>query len=536
MTGRRWLLWGLLAAVLSGCAESAAAQEPVLGRTDFPASGSAAAMPHFLRGLLLLHSFEYADAAEEFREAGRLDPGFAMAFWGEAMTYNHPLWMERNRDAAVRALERLAPTRAERRAMAPTEREKLYLDAVEELYAEGDKVDRDRAYAEAMRGLHEKNPDDLDAAAFYALALLGTCEDKRDVATYMQAAAVLEDVFAKNPQHPGAAHYLIHCYDDPVHAPLGMRPALVYASIAPSAVHALHMPSHIFFASGMWEASVASNEASWKASVERAARKGLGAGDHSFHALSWLEYAYLQLGRWREARADLATMQTDAEAAAGERTATSLSFMRAAWIVETRRCDGGVLPPASATAPRDHFVRGMCALGSGDRASAQAELDALRIAAPAGEDRHGHGTPAAAYAGKGGAAVGRVLALELEALMALARGETDVAAARALDAVSAEDAMSFEFGPPVVVKPAHELSGEILLAASRPSEARREFEASLARNPGRALSLLGLARAQVAAGDTAEGRQVYARLAAQWTRADADLPWRSEVLSAAKAK
>src|SRR5262249_9542147 len=154
---------------------------------------------------------------------------FAMAYWGEAMTYNHPLWMEQNRDAARKALERLAPTAAARRAKAPTEREKMYLDAGETLYGEGEKEARDRDYAAARRRLHERFAHDLDAASFYGVARLGTCERKRDTAVYMLAAAVNEDVFAKNPRHPGAAHYLIHCYDDPAHAPLGMRPARVYA-------------------------------------------------------------------------------------------------------------------------------------------------------------------------------------------------------------------------------------------------------------------------------------------------------------------
>src|SRR5690349_14302661 len=175
----------------------------------------------------------------------------------------------------------------------------------------------------------------------------------------MKAAAVAEEVFARNPIHPGAVHYLIHCYDDPVHAPLGMRPARVYAQIAPAAVHALHMPSHIFFAAGLWNDAVASNEASWKASVDRASKKSLGPGEHSFHALSWLEYAYLQLGRWKDARSDLATMEADEKAAPSGVTSSALSSMRAAWIVDTRRCDG-VEPPAEATAPRDHFVRGLC--------------------------------------------------------------------------------------------------------------------------------------------------------------------------------
>jgi tetratricopeptide (TPR) repeat protein len=511
----------------------AADQGAALGKIDFPASGSPAAMPDFLRGVLLLHSFEYADAAEAFRNAQKADPGFAMAYWGEAMTYNHPLWMQRDRAAAVKALERLAPTPGGRIAKAPTEREKMYMEAVEALWAEGDKADRDRAYAEAMRRLHERFPDDLDAAALYGLALLGTCEDHRDVRVYMQAAAIEEEVFAKNPDHPGAAHYLIHCYDDPVHAPLGMRAARVYAKIAPDAVHALHMPSHIFFASGMWDEAVASNEASWKASVERAARKGLPAGAHSFHALSWLEYANLQLGQWRDARARLATMEADAKADPGEMTSSSLSVMRAIWIVDTRRCEG-LVPPSSATAPRDGFVRGLCALDSGDRAGAKVAAEALAApaAAKADDETHAHGGGGSSY-GRGGESVGRVLGLELQALLAFNGKNPDEGLRLAAEAAAAEDAMSFEFGPPVVVKPAHELSGELLLAAGKPADARREFETSLSHDPGRALSLLGLARAQAAAGDAVASKETSAKLAKQWSHADPDVRNRAEVLAGA---
>lgn len=522
----------LAMAVLFTAGASVFGQTGQLGHTDFPASGSAAAMPHFLKGLLLLHSFEYADAAEEFRAAEKADPGFAMAYWGEAMTCNHPLWMQRDRAAAMKALERLAPTREARLAKAPTEREKMYLDAVEELWAEGDKAERDRAYADAMRRLHEKHPEDLDAAAFYGLALLGTCEDKRDLKVYMEAAAIEEENFAKNPQHPGAAHYLIHCYDDPVHAPLGMRPARVYAKIAPAAVHALHMPSHIFFAAGLWDDAVESNEASWKASVDRAARKGLGPGEHSFHALSWLEYAYLQLGRWKDARADLAMMERDEKAAPSAMTASALSEMRASWIVDTRRCDG-VEPPASATAPRDHFVRGLCALDRGDAKAAEAALEALEKGGGAEEPGHSHGRVPGAYAGRD-AAVTKVFQKELSALLALSRGQKDEAVRLATEAARLEDTLSLDYGPPVVVKPSHELAGEVLLAAGKPAEASKEFEKSLDTEPGRALSLLGLARAQAAAGEAAASRETYAKLAKQWSRADADIPGRAEVFAASK--
>jgi tetratricopeptide (TPR) repeat protein len=513
------------------CAVSAGikGQPTTLGRTEFPTSGSPAAQEHFLRGALLLHSFEYPDAAEEFRKAEAAEPGFAMAYWGEAMTYNHPLWMEQDRDEARKAIQKLAPTPAARLAKAPTQREKLYLEAVEALYGEGERDARDRAYAEAMRRLHEAFPEDLDAEALYALSLLGTTEGKRDFAVYMRAAALVEDVFAKNREHPGAAHYLIHCYDDPVHAPLGMRAARVYAGIAPAAVHALHMPSHIFFASGMWAEAVSSNEASWAASVARAEKLKLGASGHSFHALSWLEYSYLQLGRWKDARETLAIGERDTKAGGGGRGG-DFSSMRAAWIVETGRCGDGALPPPEATQPRDRFVRGLCALASADAAGARRELDAMRASPDKPDEGHSHGGSTMTYGGpRGGANVPEALAKELEAKLAQARRDHAAAVTLAREAAATENAMAFEFGPPVVVKPAHELLGEILLEQGRAAEARVEFETALAHAPGRSLSLLGLARAAAKAGDTAASREAYAALAKNWARADSGLPGQAEL-------
>jgi hypothetical protein len=508
------------------------AQAGDLGRIDFPTSGSPAAQAHFLRGALLLHSFEYDDAADEFRAAQKLEPGFVMAYWGEAMTYNHPLWMQEDRDAAVAALKKLAPTREGRLSKALTDREKQYLSAVEVLYGDGDKPSRDRAYAEAMRRLHEKFPADLDAASLYALSLLGTCEGKRDPATYMKAAAVAEDVFAKNPLHPGAVHYLIHCYDDPIHAPLGMRAARVYAKIAPAAGHALHMPSHIFFASGLWEEAAASNTAAWRASLDRAEKKKLGPDDHNDHALFWLEYAQLQMGRYADARKTLATMEGDAAKSGSKRTRGHLVWMRAAYLIETRRWNGDAAKLSVKTDDLSQhglalFVEGMRMIETGDRAGAEKALGELQ-ASSGGGAAHAHGG-AASYAMSRAGNADPVLAKELEARILFFGGEKDRALALAKDAAAAEDAMSFDFGPPSVAKPAHELLGEMLLASDRPADARREFEASLALGPGRALSLLGLARAAAKAGDADGSRQAYAALESHWRQADADLAEKREV-------
>jgi tetratricopeptide (TPR) repeat protein len=307
-----------------------------------------------------------------------------------------------------------------------------------------------------------------------------------------------------------------------------MRAARVYAKIAPAAVHALHMPSHIFLASGLWPEAAASNEASWKASVDRAERLKLGAGEHSFHALSWLEYASLQLGRWQDARRTLRTMEEDAKGSGSRRSAESLSSMRAAWIVETGRC-AEVVVPAEGEA-RDHFVRALCALASKDRAGAEKALEAMKAPSGKEQEAHDHGGGSMSYGGRrGGDAFPAVLRKELEARLALARGDAAAAVALAKEAAAAEDAMTFEFGPPVVVKPAHELAGEILLELGRAVEARTEFEDALAHAPGRSLSLLGLARAAGKAGDEAASREAYAALGRNWSRADADLPHRREV-------
>ena len=217
---------------------SQASPQTEVGVVQFANSGSASAQASFLRGLAQLHNFEYADAAAEFRKAQQADPNFAMAYWGEAMTYNHPIWMEQDPGAARSALNRLAPTPEARAAKAGTQRERDYLQAVEILYGDGAKEDRDVRYSQAMAELHQKYPSDVDAAAFYALSLMGTCHHGREIPTYMRALAILEDLIYANPKHPGVAHYIIHATDDPVHAPLGLHAARAYSKIAPSAAHA----------------------------------------------------------------------------------------------------------------------------------------------------------------------------------------------------------------------------------------------------------------------------------------------------------
>src|SRR5262245_50267569 len=271
------------------------------GHVAFANSGAARAQADFLDGMALLHDFEYPAARAAFQRAQAADSGFGMAFWGEAMTFNHPIWMQQDLEAARAALKKLAPTPGARRAKAKTEREKGYLDAIEVLYGEGGKEERDFRYEDAMAKLHRSYPDDVDATAFYGLSILGTAHGGRDVAAYMRAAGVLEEAWPDHRDHPGLVHYLIHSYDDPAHAPLGLRAARIYAQIAPDAAHAQHMTSHIFLPLGMWPETVGANVAAI-ADVDRT-RKAEGKSPLCCgHYPSWLGYAYLQLGQMEKAR------------------------------------------------------------------------------------------------------------------------------------------------------------------------------------------------------------------------------------------
>jgi tetratricopeptide (TPR) repeat protein len=379
----------LAATVLTlGLGISGSSQE--LGTIDFPTSGSAAAQPHFIKGVLLMHSFEYDDAREAFVEAQKADPAFAMAYWGEAMTYNHAVWQRTSPELAKAALAKLAPTPEARRAKAPTEKEKDWLGAVERLYGSGEKLARDLGYADAMKRMHEKYPADDEVKSFYALSILGTSHGGRDFSIYMRAAALVEQVYAKNPQHPGAAHYLIHAYDDPVHAPLGLRFADAYSKIAPAASHALHMPSHIYVAMGMWDESAAINERSVKAADARRQARQLSVDQRGFHALLWLVYSYAQQGRYEEARGVLAEMDAAAKESGSERTRSHLALARAAWLIETRKWGEAKAPVAAKDLPKDPaiadlFAIGFAAVRSGNRAgaaNAMAQMASLMEEAP----------------------------------------------------------------------------------------------------------------------------------------------------------
>jgi tetratricopeptide (TPR) repeat protein len=528
---------------VGAAALSIAAQPgPSLGRISFPTSGSAQAQAPFIRGVLLLHSFEYDDAIGQFRQAQRSDPGFAMAYWGEALAHNQPLWYNENVDKGRGALAKLAPTRAARQAKAPTAREKAYLDAVEALFGDGAKDARTRAYADRMAGIHRLFPEDDEAALFHALALLATIpEGQRNPAISLQAGGIASAILKKNPEHPGAAHYALHAFDDGEHAAMGLQAARIYARIAPASSHARHMPSHVFLPLGMWDEAVASDEASFAASVARVKRLGLSMAQADFHSLSWLHYEYLQQGRFAKAREAMKTVESamaapnppappglpappahsshvESEIGRGYgplSLKSELASMKARLVLETAEW-AQMKGQANFDNIDELFALGVASVPLNDRGRADAALAHLNDAAKTIPDRDGR-------------EVAAIMAAELDGLMRLARTDRPGALAALARAAQLEARRPKPIARPYPIKPAAELYGEILLGTGDAAGALAQFKAALARTPRRAQSLLGLARAASAAGQTVLAAETARDFLKAWRLADKDRPELAEM-------
>ncbi len=521
----------------------ALAQGSGLGTIDFPNSGNEAAQRDFLDGVRLLHSFEWEDAAEAFQRAQEADPDFALAYWGEALSHTggHHYPPGQDMSEARDAIRKLGDTRAARLEKAPTDREKRYLDSVHILYGPGDLQERSDGYEQALAELSAAYPEDLEAAAFHSLALMRTrVRGEASRRVDMRAGAIAQRVFRENPDHPGAAHYVIHAYDDPVHAPVALYAAEKYADIAPAAVHALHMPSHIFLQHGMWDHVRGLNDRSYQASVDRAERKGLSPARYSYHALYWLLYAYLQEGRYEEGAQVLADfgMLTERDEVTGGMKETWMR-MDALNTVETRnwkpepvdeviaQLDAEEPEMGHRTAGAVLYARGASAAETGDAESAQrAHAGLMKIH----EMLAGSENPR-------GAEQALVMAHEMEGLIAKADGDADGATAAFRKAAKVAEAMEPPSGPPgespidAPIQPPHELLGEMLLASGDAEGALAVFETSLMRTAKRARSLHGAAQAASAAGMDEAAERYYRELLGTPERGD-DLPGLSDALDA----
>jgi len=500
----------------------------VLGKIDFPTSAKdPEAQAAFIRGMLLLHLFEYPFAAEEFIAAQQIEPEFAMAYWGEAMTHNHPIWDEQDMAAAREVLLKLGAAPEQRQASTEVAMEQDFLTAVEILYGEGSKAERDLAYSRHLETMAAEFPENPEVQLFYALSLLGVNAGVRDIPSYMHATALAQDVFTANPQHPGAAHYLIHGVDDPDHAVLGLTAARALAKMAPDAGHSLHMTSHIFVALGMWDDVVAANENAVRVQNVMRQEQGLSPR-HWGHYNFWLLYGLLQQGRHDDAlallKAAYAELQeenkapTDRMLLEPDRSITgSVVQMWARYLVETRDWNNAVadwkfkLGDAFDPNLNYSFIQGMRAVHMGDAAEAtqylgqfrtlQSELGRLlgQKKEPAPGDQQ--------YLVRL-----KVMEQELLAGIEFARGESQNAARFAAEASRLEGEMPYAFGPPFVDWPSAELLGEMLLDARKYADAEAAFRLELKRAKLRANALKGLQTALEKQGKTSEAEFIQQKL------------------------
>ncbi len=544
LRGRSWF-W-LLVLVLSGLgpqalpAQSAKAEVPIqaltLGRLKFTTSTTNVdAHQAFVSGVLLLHLFEYRLALGEFHRAQQLDPAFALAYWGEAMAFNHSIWGEQDTAAARAVLQRFGPDRAARRARIADERERGFFAAVEDLYGAGTKVERDRAHARAMETLAQRYPDDDEVQLFYAVALFGAHAGVRDVPDYMRAAAIAQQVLTKNPQHPGAAHYLIHGVDDSTHAPLGVDAARSLSRIAPDSPHALHMTSHIFLMLGLWDDVVAANEAASAAANNWCDLRGIPQR-HYGHGNFWLEYAYLQQGRPAAARALLLVARNESldpsvppppvnEYDPDNSVQGSLVQMWSRYLLETgdwrdEIADwtfplGDALDPNLTYAWTQGFRR--TRLGEPDQATPWLEkFAATRARLVTAIARATEANPADQLY------LRRVETMELILRSAIAQAGGRLAEAKTLarQAAAIESGLPDAFGPPFVDLPAREWLGQLALQSGDHADAAKIFGAQLATTPLRSPTLFELATAAFRAGHAEAAARALAQLRTNWHAAD----------------
>lgn len=481
----------LLGAALLGVAAPLAAQHGEHGGSvagEQVATGDA-----FATGLHLLHNFEYDRARAAFVAARAADPGNVMAAWGEAMSHNYPLWMDVDLDEGRAALANLGKTSAERHARARTEKEHLYLAAIEALYEGPTKIGRDRAYNRAMEAMFARFPDDVDVRSFTALSIMGLAHNGREAPLYMRAAAMLEEAYPANLAHPGVLHYMIHAYDDPDHAPLGLRAAQRYAAVAPDAGHAMHMTSHIYLALGHWADVEKTNAAAMTIVNGQRAAAGKSANACGHYA-EWLVYAQLQQGRDPAAMVEACRRQVEQASAARDGPASGNAFGSWSDMASRVAVDQGRAPAATPKLDEPFPVARFWTAYAGMIADGPQQAEARRILAargPAVLDSLAKNRPNDKSTPGW---IQRAVA-QSAALSALAEGRTEEGLAMLRAAAEAERALPVEFGPPALPKPSSELLADHLLKLGRKDEAATAYRATLAAAPGRRRALAGLAAA-----------------------------------------
>jgi tetratricopeptide (TPR) repeat protein len=484
--------------------------ETQLGTVNFPVSCAEAAQKPFARAMALLHSFWYEEAERQFEQIEADDPHCAMAHWGVAMSLWHQLWNHPDAQVIERGLTETE--KASRQKDGTTPREQAYIAAIGAFYSNSGKLDhaaRARAYSDAMKKVYENYPGDHEAAAFYALSLLASePHDDTTFANRKQAAAILEKLFATEPDHPGVAHYLIHAYDKPQLAQLGLPAARRYAHIAPAAPHALHMPSHIFARVGLWQDDINSNLASIAATRKTAAMH-MGGEGHQFHAMDFLFYAYMQSGRDADGKALIEEIRAmpnkhdDMYGKGYDPHAAALAHLSALYPIELHDWPAAAaLPPAAVAGTAKYSVTYWAqAIG----AAHLHKPDEVRKDIAAIESVH---QKLAAEKSDFAEAV-EDDRKEAQAWLAFAEGKYDDAVEALRPIADKEDSLGEE---PEGSIPAREMLADMLLEAKRPQQALAEYQTDLKMNPNRFDGLYGAARAAEAAGEPGDASEYYALL------------------------
>jgi hypothetical protein len=503
------------------------------GTVTFANSCAAAVQPAFARGMALVHSFEFGPAIDAFGEVAKGDPSCGIAMWGIALAQWSNPFLPAAREP--RQLEAgLASARRAALAGAKTERERAYIAALLRLYDNYETVDqrtRIVAYRDAMARLVDAYPDDPEAKAFYALALAAAADPAdKTYADQLKAGAMMETLWAAQPDHPGFAHYIIHSYDVPALAPKAVDAARRYAKIAPDAPHALHMPSHTFTRLGDWQDSIDANILS----AEAARKKGQIY--EQLHATDYEVYAYLQSGQDAKARAlveDAPRIAALPNVAAGAAPPVAGGYAlaaiparyaleRGAWA-EAARLQPVADPAAYVEAIR-WFARGLGGARAGQLNGVKDVLGELQLRVDR-LDKAGE---------KYWAEQVRIQKLGVGAWLALAEGRAAEALASMRDAADREDRTEKAAITPGPLAPARELLAEMLLELKQPKEALAEFRKTIAKEPNRFRGIAGAARAAVQAGDAAAARAYQQQLVA--ICAKGDTPGRPELEAARKAR
>lgn len=488
-----------------------------LGKVDFQNTCDAKVKDQFSRGVAMLHSFWYSEGEKTFREVLAQDPGCAIATWGLAslLMYN-PLAGSGASPKDIDQAQDLIKTG--RKIGAKSQRERDYLEAVAAYYEDGvNRSERVRqlARSKAYESLAARYPDDDEAQIFNALYIAGTqTQADQTYAAYLKAAAILEKLFPKHPDHPGIAHYLIHSYDAPPIAQQGLIAARRYANIAPSAPHALHMPSHIFTRVGAWEESAATN----KRSAE-AARKG-GEPDESYHASDYMTYAYLQMGRLLEARRTIdEALKVSGFNAAKNTAPYAIAMMPARYAVERGAWAEAMQLQAQQTAfhypeAMTYFARALGAARSGNLEAAEKDAEKLAV-----EHKLLHADKNEYWANEV-----EVARLAVAGWIAQARGRNEEALKYMRAAADSEDHREKHIVTPGRLIPARELLGEMLLEQGQPVLALKELETSQQREPNRFRGLYLAAITAQGAGEPKKASEYFAKLLAMAKNADSALP------------